>query len=236
VPGRVLWGIVLVVVGGVFLLDELGMVAAGDLIATWWPMILVVVGVHGLITSSTRNLGALILLFLGVTFQADALTTFAVWSVAWPLAIVGLGVWLLLRRPAAPSAGTSSEARTDAFALMSERVERVTSREWEGGEVVTIMGSTEVHLEEAELAPGGAEITVTAIMGGTEVFVPDDWHVVVDGTPILGSVEDARREPALVLDEDRPLLRVRGVAILGGIEVRDVRRQREPGRVTEDAG
>jgi predicted membrane protein len=66
------------------------------------------------------------------------------------------------------------------------------------------------------LAPG-AIIEVFTMFGGTEIRVPGHWRVNVEVSSILGGFEN-KRTP--VTTEDAPVLRIKGMTILGGGEVK----------------
>lgn len=80
-----------------------------------------------------------------------------------------------------------------------------------------ILGNLVLDLTEAQLA-AGAKISVTAVLGGCDILVPDGWDVRLGGVPVLGGWDDTtRRGPA---NTGAPVLTVRAVAVLAGIEVR----------------
>ncbi len=82
-----------------------------------------------------------------------------------------------------------------------------------------VMGSVELDFREARLPSGVVEVEVKAIMGSIEIIVPPGLAVEVHGTGALGSFETVERAPTSP-DPDRPLLRVRGIALMGSVEVR----------------
>jgi hypothetical protein len=81
---------------------------------------------------------------------------------------------------------------------------------------IAIMGGGSLDFREGAFAPGVTELNVTAIWGGVEIIVPPHLAVEVDGTAIMGGFEN--RGGAMV-DPDRPLLRISGLVIMGGVEV-----------------
>ncbi|HXX67491.1 MAG TPA: LiaF domain-containing protein [Polyangiaceae bacterium] len=93
-----------------------------------------------------------------------------------------------------------------------------------------VMGGIQLDFREAVLPAGITEIRVVAVMGGVELIVPPNLPVEVTGTAICGGFGHVERVPAQV-DPDRPLLRVRGVAIFGGVAVQT----RLPGESELDA-
>lgn len=84
--------------------------------------------------------------------------------------------------------------------------------------VGAVMGGAVLDFREARLAPGVSDIKVFACMGGVEVIVPPNLAVECDGIGIMGGFESLDRFPVLV-EPDRPLLRITGAALMGGVEI-----------------
>lgn len=83
--------------------------------------------------------------------------------------------------------------------------------------VWAVMGGVELDLRNARFAPGVTEIEVTAIMGGVSIAVPHDVGVESTGVAFAGGfVTDAGDPDAL--DEGRPIIRLSGMACMGGVE------------------
>ncbi|WP_428265846.1 DUF1707 SHOCT-like domain-containing protein [Haliangium sp.] len=85
--------------------------------------------------------------------------------------------------------------------------------------VVAVMGGIELDMREAILPPGITEIHVTAIMGGVEITVPPHVSVQTEGMALLGGFEELHRAPA-VPDPNMPVLVVKGLALMGGVEIK----------------
>jgi hypothetical protein len=81
-----------------------------------------------------------------------------------------------------------------------------------------IMGGMVLDFREASLLPGVTEIQVLAVMGGAQIIVPPGLSVEVSGTAIMGGFAHVDRVPE-TLDPDRPVLRVHGLAFMGGVAV-----------------
>lgn len=88
-------------------------------------------------------------------------------------------------------------------------------------QVFAIMGGAELDFREARFGPGVTEVTCFAMMGGVEIIVPPGVHVEINGMALMGgfSHQGSADPPA---DPDAPILRIGGVAIMGGVEL-DVR-------------
>lgn len=231
--GRFIVGFGFVALGALFLLSQLGAGDLGGLIGTWWPMLLVIVAVGNLVSSGGRSVGALILLAVALALQLDRLDWFeaGVWSLAWPVLIIVVGIRLLAeprpRRTAAsgrtaPLARATVEGeRIDIASIMAGRDERVMSKEWTGGEVTAVMGAAELRLSDAVPVAGGAHLRATSVLGGIDIFVPRHWEVSVHGTPLLGAIDDTRHPEPPADGRPRPRLIIDATAVLGGIDIKD---------------
>ncbi len=82
---------------------------------------------------------------------------------------------------------------------------------------VAILGGIELDFREARFAERVVTIHVVAILGGLEITVPDDVTVHVSGVGIMGGFEhNASGEGP----PGAPEIVIKGVAIMGGVEVR----------------
>ena len=95
---------------------------------------------------------------------------------------------------------------------------------------VVVLGGCQLDLREAQLGPGVTEVRVLGVLGGVDVLVPPDVRVECSGIGILGGFG---HEGALAStrDPDAPVIRVTGLAILGGVGVK----VRLPGESARDA-
>jgi hypothetical protein len=83
--------------------------------------------------------------------------------------------------------------------------------------VGALMGGAELDFREADLLEGVTEVSVGALLGGVNIVVPPDLDVEVEGLGLLGSFAHASRHTG---DPGAPLLRIRGLALLGGVSVK----------------
>jgi hypothetical protein len=103
-PGSLLWPVVLIVIGVVFLMNNLGMLSqsAWDTILLCWPLLLIVIGLDNLL----RRDGAAVPTFfigLGVIFMLSNFGQLAwsVWAVLWgiwPVFLVAIGLDIMFGR------------------------------------------------------------------------------------------------------------------------------------------
>jgi uncharacterized membrane protein len=85
--------------------------------------------------------------------------------------------------------------------------------------VLALMGGANLDMREAKFAAKEVTVTVNAIMGGAEIVIPPHVHVVMEGVGIMGGYAGPSGKVPEELDENSPTLRVKGVAIWGGVSV-----------------
>lgn len=215
--GRTTLGIILALVGLGLLLEQAGLVDVGEIASTWWPLILVVIGALKLLTGT--RFGGLVLVLAGVLFQLHSLDLLpgVFFDYFWPLALIFLGAWLVASRSGRTSR-VSLDEHMRQFVILGGLETRNESEHFEGGEVTVMLGGLDLDLRGARITGDRAVIDITAVLGGVEIRVPREWRVVASGTPLLGGWEDKsehREEPG----RPSPTLELRGIAVLGGVEV-----------------
>ena len=221
---RVWVGLVLVILGALFLLDNL---------TDWhfpretlWPVILIAFGVMNLVRRGAARWIGIVLTLLGIVFLLDALdiVTFHmrdIWRL-WPLVLLVIGVRMMLgvrkRRPRGPkrrkATGPGSD-RLDASYIFGSGMHRVTGQSFSEGSATAVFGSAQIDLRYASLAVGEATIDVTVLFGSIEFRVPESWEIDMQAAPFLGGVEDKRIRPATGGTGDQ--LTITGICMFGSI-------------------
>ncbi|WP_107771265.1 DUF1707 SHOCT-like domain-containing protein [Nocardioides sediminis] len=83
----------------------------------------------------------------------------------------------------------------------------------------SLMGSITLDLRQAVLSARETTINASAIMGDVKILIPAHMHAVVDGTPIMGDYGQGKDKVAAEVGPDSPVIRVRGVALMGSVQV-----------------
>ncbi|MCL4523669.1 MAG: DUF5668 domain-containing protein [Acidobacteria bacterium] len=105
-------GVVLIVLGGLFLAEKFSYLNFSWYFRTWWPLLLIAFGALQLVSRPHRPVGALVLITIGVIFQVDRLDLFYWWNMhqMWPLILIVIGLGLMIcrfqRRPAETPPGS----------------------------------------------------------------------------------------------------------------------------------
>jgi predicted membrane protein len=225
IPVQVMLGALVIVMGVLFLLDNLNILDFHGVIR-FWPMVFIVVGLIKMADTSSPNghfLGA-ILIFIGAMMTLNRFGFFYFsWRTLWPVLLILLGGMVVYRAiagrrqiGAAPKGDGSSDAVADITAILGGIERRLTTPAFRGGEITAIMGGCVLDMRESSME-GEAVLNVFAVCGGITIKVPPDWTVSLHGTPIMGGFE----EKTIVPPTTAKRLVVRGYAIMGGVEVRN---------------
>jgi hypothetical protein len=123
---------------------------------------------------------------------------------------------VLVPRPEAPGRFGGVPTSKGGFALMSafERKGRwVVPRKFRS---FAFMGGGEIDLRQARFAADPVTIHAWTFMGGIEIIVPEDAEVHVTGIGIMGGFDHRAAGEG---DEGAPTIIVKGLAIMGGVNV-----------------
>jgi predicted membrane protein len=225
---RVVFGAFIVVVGLFALLDNLHLFDS-HLVQPYWPLVFVALG--ALKISNARRPGsifvgsALIAVGAGMTLQNLGLFHFE-WRQMWPLALIWVGLSVITKGivvrgdvtnravPGQREERVEHASRVDASATMSGIVLKNDSQEFTGGEINAVMGAVELDLRGAAIATE-AVLHLSIVMGGVEIKVPREWSIVVNGSPLMGGMEDKTVPP---MSPGKRLV-IEGSVLMGRVEI-----------------
>lgn len=226
--GGILAGAILALIGLAFLLDNMGYISINYL-WRFWPLLIVLVGIFH-VTSRERRLWGIFLMLGGGLLQLNqlGLTHFG-WAQFWPMVLIAIGLLVMWgsfgwsKKPAVSTSGTGDPRTTLNEAVVFGGLERrMTSQDFQGGDITAIFGGVELDLTEAQIQGTEATLAITAIFGGVELRIPVGWQIAFRGAPIFGGIEDKTRtarvsEPTNMLKT----LVITGAVIFGGLEIKN---------------
>ena len=238
---QMLIGAAVIIAGFLFLIDNLGWIDL-DMHVHFWPFVLMVVGASTLAQAPRRGSGAAVAGIFMIGFGALALLKglgliYISWRVIFPIGIIAVGLMMVFRANKRKQAdtgtamagsaaddtsffhvagGETGERVLDLTAILGGFQRKVTTQDFRGGDLTSVMGGIDLDMRTASLN-GTAVLNVFALMGGISLKVPTDWMVELEGTPILGGFDEKTMQPK---DASKRLV-IRGTAIMGGVEIRN---------------
>lgn len=219
---RTTLGVVLLLIGVLFLLDNFAVFDATRILR-YWPVLLILFGglkalqpggIDGrLIGGTVAVIGVFMLLSRMDILNVDF------WAL-WPLLLIAAGAAIVMRTMSGSSLPGDADASdlVSGTAVLGGMEQTCTTRRFRGGSVSAVLGGHSIDLREADIEEGeDAVLEVFAFMGGVELRISQEWTVVLEGSALLGGFEN-KTHP---LDPGKKRLIIRGQAILGGVEIKN---------------
>ena len=93
----------------------------------------------------------------------------------------------------------------------------VISKDFRGGKISNLFGSTELDFTHADLA-GVAVLDISQGFGEVKIAVPSDWWIESNTTQLFATVEDNRTNTMNAYDSKKILV-LRGTSVFGVVEI-----------------
>jgi hypothetical protein len=244
--GRVVGGLILVGVGAVLLLRNIGM---EHLVPNWlfsWPMILILVGIFSGFKHNFRNNTWLILIAIGGFFLvSDYMPELGLKPLFWPIIIIGAGILFIVRPgrsewldfkndlstkkwPSQPDISLHSSPtdvpgdRSDYLfvrSIFSGIVKNVVSKNFQGGTISCVFGGAEIDFNQADIN-GTVTIKLEIVFGGAKIVLPPHWAVQNEMDGFFHGIDDKRKfNPDASINPGKVLV-LKGSVVFGGVEIR----------------
>ncbi|MCX7874773.1 MAG: cell wall-active antibiotics response protein [Melioribacteraceae bacterium] len=217
--GRVVIGIMLVLIGLLFFLENHE--PFNELIPSFiykWEFFFILFGLLFFLLSRNK--------IAGIIFFSIGL--FNLVPELWPLVFIFIGIYILIGFKGLKNfsfSGPNDNVEKDKnyleqISIFGGGSKVFLSDNFKGGNIISIFGGSEVNLTGSKLAEGENILETTSIFGGSTIVIPNDWNVITDVLPIFGGFSDKRkRDPNQIIDTNKTLI-IKGVAIFGGGEVK----------------
>ncbi len=123
----------------------------------------------------------ILLIIIGLIFLISRALDLDVWSVLWPLALIGLGVWLLIRQKHLES--ETSVSQRFFGDIRREGIWQVTDEE-----VRIFIGDVELDMTQADIPAGETKIRIFGFIGDVDILIPKTVGVSISSN---GFITDA---------------------------------------------
>jgi hypothetical protein len=118
----------------------------------------------------------------------------------------------------APEQAASVEDYVDSTAIFGGVKKNIITKNFKGGDVVSVFGGTELNLMQADMQHP-VVLESTQIFGGTTLIVPPHWQIKSEMVAIMGGIDDKR--PALPHGYDpNKVLILKGTTLFGGLNIK----------------
>ena len=221
-----LWlGVIFVIVGGIWLLDNVNIIPDIPNYLVSWESLLILIGVYLLLGKGKVEPGIVMIAVGGIFLleEIGLLETRNIWQLFWPAIIIIIGLSLIFRRNTFRSGDQEKKNDLDYiddFTLFGGRELTVNSQQFKGGKLTTLFGGSSIDLRSADLYPGRNVIDVFAMFGGASLIVPPDWAIKIEVVSVLGAFSDNRSSSVKVIPNNDKVLVITGFVMFGGGDIK----------------
>jgi hypothetical protein len=218
--------IVLIGVGTLFLLHNIGLLMIWD-VWRFWPVALIIAGVSRLLGKHGPGdwLWGIFTILCGALWLSNNLNWLHVrFGMVWPLGLITLGVMTLARALDSPSFHGAREIGVNfvrEYVVFSGSKKKLETMVFEGGEIVCVFGGVELNLRKCGIdnPEHRAVIDVAITFGGVEIRIPEGWRVVNQCVAVFGACEDKTLVPRPETGVQAPTLVITGQALFGAVNI-----------------
>lgn len=224
---RILWGVVLVVIGVIWGLNRTGITDINIFFDGWWTLFIIVPSAISLVDPKNNGkVSSVICLVIGIFLLLGSLDIFnfdILWEILLPVIVVIIGLSLIFGN----KAKTTIKEKIDNTDFSNVEVITATFGEqninkagenFEKANLDAVFGSIKLDLRDADLK-NETYIKASAIFAGITILVPKDVEVKIKSTPIFGGVTNECLEEKTNKTVKKTIY-VDGFALFGGIEIK----------------
>lgn len=219
--GKRTWiGVFIIVIGLGFLLDQANIIPFSVMLADWWPLVFILIGVVQLIFhTQTAIFTGPIFIIVGALLLLHQFTDYHIVAYIWPLVIIYIG-FIFIFFQAKHDKHVDENNLLQSLSLFSGSEIKSRSNPLQGGSIIAVFGGSEIDLREAVITDDQITIEITSVFGGVSLKVPEDIRVQISGVPIFGGWEDKTRHRDSEND-NYPVLHLKCITVFGGVEISD---------------
>jgi len=226
--GRIWLGAALIILGSLFFLRNFHFNILNFNIFSW-PFLFLVIGIVVLVNHKDSLFGLILIVVGGVGIASNYfnISFRSVIFEYWPFLIIILGLYTILRSFGSkvknePSIIEDNNYYLDIFSLFGDKTKIIKTNNFLGGKLTSIFSDLKVTLKESNMDAGIRELDTLTIFGATQIFLPEDWNVIIKTTTLFGGFEDQRFSKKNISDADTKdkTLVIKGLVLFGSGEIK----------------
>ncbi len=207
------WGILLIVVGILFLGRNMDWWDFSIFFDGWWTLFLIVPSVISLVRREGIGTSFLILA-LGVLMLLacqDVIEWSTIWKIFVPLIIIVIGLSIIFANRKVK--GKEIKANAKEYVAIFSGVDEVINKIESDFKITSIFGGVELDMRDVKL-DSDLVIDCFTLFGGIDIKLPKDVKVEVNGLPIFGGVENKYRN-----HDAKVTVYINHTTIFGGVDL-----------------
>lgn len=210
-------GIILVIVGIIFLGNEFDIWDLEIFFDGWWTIIIIIPSALGLFQHGSKLSSALGLLIgmLLLLAARDEIAWSSVGKIFLPSFLIIIGLSIIFKRNFKVVNTVNKENTNNYIAIFSGTEETISNQNFLGTNITAVFGGVELNLKNA-IIEQDIVINCTTVFGGIDLILPDNVSVKTSGIPIFGGVENKKEKTTC---ENAPTVYINYVCAFAGIDL-----------------
>jgi predicted membrane protein len=186
---RLFIGIAVITIGLVLLLNNLGIVQIDTSYVISMLMAICLIG-FGIDLLAKRyglwiSIVGIILILIGTdilleAFNLSYINLSILWKIIWPLILITIGIKLIIE---------FRRKKDSKIAFLGGMENESENWNLEDGVYIALMAGIDLDLTKANIPEKEINLELTAIMGGIDIYVPEDVNVKCRGSVLFGGLE-----------------------------------------------
>ncbi len=227
--GSIIAGLIIIVIGVLFLLKNAG-IELGFNVKDLWPVIFIVIGLGQFSRPLKHNLiKSLGFVVLGVFLLLKTLGYIDYgFDVIWPLILIFIGILVIFgsgcnRAVSECRKNDFPESSDDLINLsvsLAEGTYSYNSMNFKGGNLSVFMGGCNLDLTNTDFDTENIVLDISVIMGEINLIIPQNWKVNLQISPKLAEIKDRSRFTELNDKKSKTMI-IQGSVFMGGINIRN---------------
>ena len=208
------WGIVLIVVGILFLGRNMNWWNFSIFFEGWWTLFLIVPSIISLVRKESMGTSFLILV-LGVLMllaSQNVIEWSTIWKVFLPIIIMVVGLSIIFGNRKVKTKMVKGNAKE--YVAIFSGVDEVINKIESDFKMTAVFGGIELDMRDVVLE-SDLVIDCFTLFGGIDIRLPKDVVVKVNGLPIFGGVENKYRNN----HEAKVTVYINHTTICGGVDL-----------------
>ena len=208
------WGIVLIVVGILFLGRNMNWWNFSIFFEGWWTLFLIVPSIISLVRKESMGTSFLILV-LGVLMllaSQNVIDWSTIWKVFLPIIIMVVGLSIIFGNRKVKTKMVKGNAKE--YVAIFSGVDEVINKIENDFKMTAVFGGIELDMRDVTL-DSDLVIDCFTLFGGIDIRLPKDVVVKVNGLPIFGGVENKYRNN----HEAKVTVYINHTTICGGVDL-----------------
>ncbi|MGN1121354.1 MAG: LiaF transmembrane domain-containing protein [Eubacteriales bacterium] len=220
---NIVWGIALLAVSAVLILNAFELTDINLFFDGWWTLFIIIPCLTGVFTDHDKTaniIGLLIGVFLLLACQ-NILHFDMLWKLLVPVIIAVIGVKLLLggvgkNRGFVKCVNADGSSVKTAFAAFSGQDIRFDNEVFKGAELTAVFGGIKCDLRGA-VFESDTVINVCCVFGGADIFLPDNVNIKVSSNSLFGGIDNKKHQN---VNDNLYTVYLNGTCIFGGVDVK----------------